>query len=71
MLGFTARALTTEITLGDDELAEAGWYSRDDLVTLVGAGELKLPSPVSISYRLVEEWFDTGASLTLKSLTQQ
>ena len=70
MLGFRARALTTEIHLGDDELAEAGWYSRDDIVTLVGKGELELPSPISISFRLVEDWFDADTSVSLKSLSQ-
>ena len=70
MLGFRARAVSPEINLGDDELAEAGWYSRDDLVTLVRSGDLKLPGAVSISYRLVEDWFDAKASVSLKSLTR-
>ena len=68
MLGFRARALTTELVLGDDELAEAGWFSCADIMTLVGKGELELPTPVSISYRLVEDWFDERACVPLKSL---
>lgn len=71
MLGFTARAVTTELILGDDELDEAGWYSRADIVRLVGIGELELPTAVSISYRLVEDWFDSKTHTALKSLTQR
>ena len=70
MLGFRARALTTELVLGDDELAEARWCSRSKIVELVTAGELRLPSPVSISYRLIEDWFDAEASIRLRSLVE-
>ena len=31
MIGFRANHLSGEIALGDGELAEAGWYGRDDL----------------------------------------
>ena len=70
MLGFRARALTTKLVLGDDELAEAGWYSREDIERLVRTGELELPTNVSISYRLVEDWFDAQASTPLRSLVR-
>lgn len=56
MLGFTARAIDTNITRRDDELEDAQWFSRDD----IAQGRLRVPSRVSIAYRLVEEWFDDG-----------
>lgn len=68
MLGFRARAVTTTLVLGDDELAEANWYSREDIVRLIRSAELELPTSVSISYRLIEDWFDAKSPAPLKSL---
>lgn len=56
MLGWSARAETTTITLGDDEIAEAHWYSRDDLRAAMAAGEVHVPPNVSIAHRLITEW---------------
>lgn len=54
MLGFSATALSHDIQLRDGELEEALWVSVDDIVEL----KIGLPTPLSISYRLVEDWFD-------------
>jgi NAD+ diphosphatase len=60
MLGFRARALTTEINLTDNELESCNWYTRDELRSF---GELKgayverrLPNPFSIARYLVNTW---------------
>lgn len=55
MLGFTARAVTTEIKLDDDELEDARWFSRADIARMPEMG-LSLPRPVSIARRLIEDW---------------
>jgi NAD+ diphosphatase len=60
MLGFTARATTEDITLGDPELEDARWMSRPDIVAALLEGALRLPSPASISLRLITDWFDSG-----------
>lgn len=52
MLGFTARALSADITCHDGELEDARWFSREDLAS----GAVLLPPPTSISYRLIDEW---------------
>ncbi len=54
MLGFVARARTTEIKLLDAELEHADWFAREDIATR----RIHLPFPVSISYRLIEDWYD-------------
>ena len=54
MLGFTAVALSTEISLRDGELEHADWFSRDD----IARRRITLPFKVSISYRLIEHWYD-------------
>ena len=64
MLGFTAEALSTEITLEDGELEAAGWYSRAELRALPdtprGPGAFSLPRKTSIARRLVEDWLAQG-----------
>lgn len=53
MLGFMGEADDARITVGC-ELAEAQWFTRDD----IAQQRVILPPPTSISYRLIETWFD-------------
>ena len=57
MLAFTARAETTEISVDGDELAQARWWSREELGLDVATEELLLPPPVSVARRLIEQWY--------------
>jgi NAD+ diphosphatase len=59
MLGFQAAALSTEINVDADEIAEAHWYSRDELAAAIASGDLLLPPPVSIAHRIIESWYGT------------
>lgn len=68
MVGFTATATNTEICLGDGELEDARWFSREDIVRGVAAGSLRLSSSISISYRLIKNWFNAGSHGTLKDV---
>ena len=62
MLGFRARATgSLEINVDADEIAEARWFSRDDLRSDVASGAIRLPPPVSIAHRIIESWY--GAPL--------
>ncbi|WP_246080325.1 NAD(+) diphosphatase [Nonomuraea mesophila] len=62
MLGFFAEATTTTLTPDADEIAEAHWFSREELTRALDSGELRLPPPVSIARRLIETWY--GGELT-------
>jgi NAD+ diphosphatase len=64
MLGFTALACTHEVNLEDEELEDARWFTRSD----IESGVPKLPPPLSISYRLIEHWFDAASDRPLKDL---
>jgi NAD+ diphosphatase len=64
MLGFTAHAVTTDVHLRDQELEDARWFSRADLA----AGRLKIPPNISISFRLIEDWFDAGGGPRLREV---
>jgi NAD+ diphosphatase len=57
MLGFRARARTTTITCNDAELEDAQWFTRRQ----IRAGEPSLPPPLSISYRLIADWYDADS----------
>ena len=56
MLGFTARAVTQEVRLRDQELEDARWFTRAQLA----AGTPLLPPRQSISFRLIEHWYEAG-----------
>jgi NAD+ diphosphatase len=64
MLGFTAHARSTEVRLRDEELEDARWFNRADLAS---NGTL-LPPRQSISYRLIEHWFDAGWNTRLRDI---
>jgi NAD+ diphosphatase len=60
MLGFVAHASQTAIDLSDQELEHAAWFTREQ----IAAGEIALPTTHSISFRLIEDWYDRGAAAT-------
>lgn len=56
MLGFVAKATSSDIVLNDGELEDARWFTREDL-----ASEFpKLPFRISIARRLVDYWIAAG-----------
>ena len=57
MVGFTARATGTGLTLQDEEIASARWFTRDELVAAVADESVVVPGRVSIARRLIEHWF--------------
>lgn len=62
MLAFVARASSTAITVDGEEIAEARWFSREELADAVAGGDVLLPSRTSIARALIEDWY--GASLS-------
>nr|WP_246315905.1 NAD(+) diphosphatase [Kineococcus aurantiacus] len=57
MVGFAARAVTTEIKVDGDEIALARWFSREELAEALGTGAVLPPPGVSIARRLIEAWY--------------
>ncbi|MBB6252439.1 NAD(+) diphosphatase [Nitrospirillum iridis] len=63
MLGFHARALTTEVKVDLEELEDARWFTRGEVreASLRRGppdGTLRLPPADSIARRLIEDWLD-------------
>ena len=58
MLGFRAVASgRLDIQVDAEEIVEARWFSRADLLASVAAGDLLLPPPVSIAHKIIESWY--------------
>ncbi len=62
MIGFTARASGDAMPRADEELEDVRWFTREDLAS----GTPKLPPPQSVSFRLIEDWYDAGAAVPLR-----
>lgn len=62
MLGFTAQATSAQLSPDTQEIAEAHWFSRSQVSSLVATAELTLPGRLSIARRLIEHWY--GGRLT-------
>lgn len=59
MLGYTALAVgDLTLTLNDGELADAQWFSREEIRR--GDGPVALPPPVSIADRIITDWLAAG-----------
>ena len=56
MVGFFARAVTTEIHVDGHEIEAARWFSRNQMRREAEAGTLVLPGGISISRSLIEAW---------------
>jgi NAD+ diphosphatase len=56
MLGFTARAASERVQVDGRELEDARWFTREELSSGIAEGRLRLPSPASIAFALVDGW---------------
>jgi len=64
MLGFIARWTSGEPAIGDGELEDVRWFTREE----IASGRVKLPPRQAIARRLIEDWLgreapDTGGGL--------
>ena len=64
MMGCIAEAISEEITIDEDELEHAGWFTRDEIQealersinTPPGDGLFRMPHPIAIAHHLVRAW---------------
>jgi NAD+ diphosphatase len=64
MIGFLAEALTEEITVDPEELAEARWFDRDEVRQMVARAadgpddpsQVSLPQPIAIAHHICRRW---------------
>jgi NAD+ diphosphatase len=60
MLGFVARWTSGEPAIGDGELEDVRWFTRDE----IAGGRVKLPPRQAIARRLIEDWLGQRAPET-------
>ena len=58
MLGFQATAKGgQQIAVDEEEIGEARWFTREEMLAAIGTGELALAPTSSIARRLIEFWY--------------
>jgi len=62
MIGFTARAAADAVPRADEELEDVRWFTREEIAT----GTPGLPPPQSVSFRLIEDWYDAASPVPLR-----
>ncbi|MGE3856600.1 MAG: NAD(+) diphosphatase [Dehalococcoidia bacterium] len=58
MLGFLGTATALEIRLDDEEIADARWFTRDELRHLPPDGSVQLPRADAVARRMVDAWIE-------------
>lgn len=57
MLGFRARARTTDIHVDGDEVEAARWFTREELGRAIASGEVEPAGRASIARHMIEQWY--------------
>ncbi|MCL2481893.1 MAG: NAD(+) diphosphatase [Propionibacteriaceae bacterium] len=63
MVGFTAVSVTGEFQPDGTEITHAEWFDRSGLRAAVQSGQVVLPTPASIAYRLIMQWYGQADEL--------
>ncbi|RVU84167.1 NAD(+) diphosphatase [Leucothrix sargassi] len=71
MLGYTAEASTFDVELEQDDITQAIWLTAEELREKNIAGEILTPPNLSISYRLIDDWFKQQTGVSLDSIQPQ
>jgi NAD+ diphosphatase len=64
MIGYHAHAAADSVPRADEELEDVRWFTREE----IAAGFPGLPPPQSVSFRLIEDWYDVAADVPLREV---
>ena len=56
MLGFISFAENRKLNINYDELEDARWFAKSELLNMIEEKKVFLPNKFSIAYRLITEW---------------
>ena len=58
MIGCYAEAVTTAVSIDDEEMSDVRWFQRDEVLkALEGASEvLTVPGPIAIAHHIIKAW---------------
>lgn len=68
LVGFHAVAEPDQPQVEQDELEAADWFSREQVCEALLNKQLFLPPPFTLSFRLIESWYDLKAEAPLASV---
>lgn len=68
MLGFCAETSEHEITLIDQELEKATWFTTGELEEGIKTQRFKMPFRVSIAWQLIDRWFTAQKGYSVASV---
>ena len=63
MIGCHAEAMSREIVVDRDELEDARWFTRDEVVAMLlrrHPDGLTTPPPVAIAHHIIRAWVEHG-----------
>ncbi len=69
MLGFSCETKQHDIRLIDQELEHAQWFSAKEMKLAVENGDLLMPFSISISWYLVDLWYQSQTGDSLRSIS--
>lgn len=58
MLGYMVRSASADVTVDENEIAWARWFSRSEWADALETGEVTGPMTMSMAHRLIETWRD-------------
>ena len=62
MIGCFAEALSEDITIDEKELADARWFTRDEIILMIERAETqetpRIAPPMAIAHQLVKAWIE-------------
>ena len=65
MIGCHAEALSEDITVDRDELEDARWFDKEEIVLMLKRQhpkELFAPPPVAIAHHIIRSWVEDGVN---------
>src|SRR5262244_1993088 len=63
MIGCHAEAISHDIVIDRNELADARWFDREEVASMIARchpGGLTAPAPVAIAYHIIRAWVEDG-----------
>ena len=70
MIGFHASAENLNISPHDNELEDIRWFTRQEIIKSLSDKTLRFPPPISVSFKLIEHWFDKVGQEKLRDLVK-
>src|SRR5437763_1423091 len=61
MIGCHAQATSTDITVDREELEDARWFTRDEVVQMFGGEhpeQISIPPPIAIAHHIIRAWVE-------------